>query len=119
MLFLLKRTPRQAAIGLLILTILGLGWRALRGEAATPFGLSSQSVLLGVAVFMSVLCCDGLLHGMLLLCWREKYLRRFHELARVFRGQSGVAIALGALMAGIGEELVFRGLGTELDYLLG
>jgi membrane protease YdiL (CAAX protease family) len=112
MLFLLKRSWQTALAGLIVLTALGLGLRALLPEP-TPLGLSAEQVLLGVAVFAAVLGSDALLHGLLLLLFGAAYRRRHRQLVEVFRGQGGAALLLGALMAGVGEELVFRGVGTE------
>jgi membrane protease YdiL (CAAX protease family) len=65
-----------------------------------------------------VLCSDALLHGGLFLAFGEPYLRRYRELAGTFRGQSVAAMLTGAAMAGLGEELVFRGLSRQLPLLL-
>jgi membrane protease YdiL (CAAX protease family) len=117
MLFLLKKRFITAAAGLTVLTAVGLSLRAwLPGVliALTPaaFGL-------GVLVFLAVLLSDGTIHGLLLLIWGKEYRRRHRALASLFRGQAFAAILLGALMAGIGEELVFRGVSLSPTYLFG
>ena len=118
MLFLLKRTVPTALGALLILTALGWALRWWRGDQATPLHFAPEPVLLGVAVGGGVLVSDALIHGALLLVFGDAYRKRHVELAAVFRGQTLAAIVCGALMAGIGEELVFRGPGTGLAYLL-
>lgn len=118
MLFLLKRTWRAALLALVLLSALGLGLRALLASGP-KFGFSVQAVVLGVAVVGGVLLSDVCLHGLFCLLFSDKYRRRHRELAAVFQGQQLSAILAGALMAGIGEELVFRGLGTSLPYLVG
>jgi membrane protease YdiL (CAAX protease family) len=118
MLFLLKRTALTALGALLILTALGLSLRQSRGDHTPPLHFTPGSVLLGVGVCGGVLVSDGLIHGTLLLLFGEAYRKRHVELAAVFRGQTLAAILCGALMAGVGEELVFRGAGTSLEYLL-
>ena len=60
-----------------------------------------------------------LLHGLFCLLFGAAYRRRHRELVEVFRGQSTAAILAGAAMAGLGEELVFRGLSTSPLYLAG
>src|SRR5262249_28948660 len=78
-----------------------------------PLDLSFETVRLGVLALGLVLCSDGLIHGTLLLLFGTRYRRLHGELATVFRGQTYVAMFAGALMAGVGEELVFRGLSTH------
>lgn len=116
MLFLLKRTWPGGLAGLAVLALLGLGLRRLVPDPP-PWQLSPRTAGLGLAVFALVLCSDGLLHGLLLLLGGARYRRLHRELAEVFRGQTTVALATGAAMAGLGEELVFRGLGSGLVYL--
>ncbi len=116
MLFLLKRRWQTALGGLVVLAALGLGLRAAAPEP-TPVGFSAEHVALGAAVFAGVLCSDATLHGLFLLVFGRPYRRRHRELAEVFRGQRFGAILAGALMAGVGEELVFRGVSTDPVYL--
>jgi membrane protease YdiL (CAAX protease family) len=118
MLFLLKRTWAGALGGLAVLAVVGLGLRFLLG-VGPPVQLSWRDFGLGVLVFAGLLGSDGLLHGLFCLFFGEKYRRRYRELAALFRGQSGAAILAGALLAGAGEELVFRGLSTAPAYLIG
>jgi membrane protease YdiL (CAAX protease family) len=118
MFFLLKRTVHTALGALLLLTALGWALRQPRGDHATPLLFTPWLVLLGIGVCGVVLVSDVLIHGTLLFVFGDAYRKRLVELAAVFRGQTLPAIVCGALMAGIGEELVFRGLGTSLEYLL-
>jgi membrane protease YdiL (CAAX protease family) len=119
MLFLLKRTVGGGLLGLAALVGLGLALRAWFCAEPTPLGLDAPHAALGVGVCAAVLGADGLLHGALRLVGGPAYLRGYRRLAGRFRGQSAAAILTGALMAGVGEELVFRGLGTGPVYLAG
>jgi membrane protease YdiL (CAAX protease family) len=116
MLFLLKRTWRGALAGLIGLAILGLAWRAI-WESGPAYAFSVANAALGIAVVAVVILSDVLLHGLLLALFRDGYRWRHRELVQVFQGQTWAAILAGAAMAGIGEELVFRGLGTGPVYL--
>jgi membrane protease YdiL (CAAX protease family) len=116
MLFLLKRRWQTALAGLAVLAALGLGLRGLLRDVP-PLGFSAEAVLLGAGVFAAVLASDVALHGLFCLGFGAAYRRRHRELAEVFRGQSLAAILAGSLMAGVGEELVFRGLGSGPVYL--
>jgi hypothetical protein len=116
MLFLLKRTVPGALLGLLALGLLGLGLRRLV-PGVPPLSFTPEALRTGLAVLGAVLVSDGVLHGTLILLFREGYLRRYRALAGVFRDQSGAAVLTGALMAGVGEELVFRGGGSGPAFL--
>ncbi len=117
MLFLLKRTWPPALLALVVLAGIALGLRQFL-PAVTPITLSLHDALLGVAVVAVVLVSDASLHGILGLLFGERYKQRHRELAAVFRGQSFAAIVAGAAMAGVGEELMFRGMSTDLTCLL-
>jgi membrane protease YdiL (CAAX protease family) len=84
-----------------------------------PIDPTPGAFLLGLAVVAGVLCSDSLIHGLCWLIFGELYLRHYRKLAGVFRGQTTAALLAGAGMAGLGEELVFRGLGTGPVYLVG
>jgi membrane protease YdiL (CAAX protease family) len=118
MLFLLKRTWPPALAALVALAALGIGVRMLRGSGP-ELGLSLRGLLLGVAVAIGVLASDVGLHGLCCLLFGESYRRPHRALAAIYRDQQLVAIAIGALLAGIGEELVFRGLSRSPYYLCG
>jgi membrane protease YdiL (CAAX protease family) len=117
MLFLLKRDVFTSLAALLVLAAAGIVLRFSRGDAATPLHVNPWLPLLGVVVVLCVLVSDGVIHGSLLVLFGDAYRQRHHELAALFRGQSLSAIVTGSLMASVGEELVFRGLGTDLVYL--
>jgi membrane protease YdiL (CAAX protease family) len=117
MLFLLKRTWPGGLAGLASLALLGLVLRHLL-PAVPPIDPSWQNVLLGVGVVGAVLMSDVTLHGLFCLLFGATYRHRHRELAEVFRGQSLAAILAGAAMAGLGEELVFRGLSADGRYLI-
>lgn len=112
MLFLLKRSWSTSLLGLAVLAGLGLILRQFV-PAPTPLNFSLTNLALGVLTVGAVLGSDGLIHLILLLAFREKYACRHRELVEVFRGQSIPAMFWGAVMAGLGEELVFRGLGMQ------
>ncbi|HEV3260312.1 MAG TPA: CPBP family glutamic-type intramembrane protease [Gemmataceae bacterium] len=118
MLFLLKRTWPGGLVGLAVLAALGFGLRALLADAPQPT-VSATAALLGIGLFGVVVTSDVLLHGTFCLTFGEPYKRRHRELAAVFRGQTTAAILAGAAMAGVGEELVFRGLSLSPYYLAG
>ncbi|HKI37137.1 MAG TPA: CPBP family glutamic-type intramembrane protease [Gemmataceae bacterium] len=117
MLFLLKRTWLGGLAGLAFFALLGLGLRHLLPEPP-PIDPSWRNCLLGVAVVGAVLFSDLSLHGLFCLAFGAAYRRRHRELAEVFRGQGLAAILAGAAMAGLGEELVFRGLSLGVCYLI-
>jgi membrane protease YdiL (CAAX protease family) len=112
MLFLLKRQWRTAAIGLVVLGSLGIGLRALFA-AGPDFGFSPRNLLLGLCLFVFIAASDGILHVLLLVLWGPSYRIRYHGLAGVFAGQTVAAMLVGAGMAGIGEELLFRGVSVQ------
>ncbi len=118
MLFLLKRTVPGSLLGLLVLATLGLLGRQVV-PAPVPLTFSSRLVLEGIVLWAIVIGSDGLIHGALWLLFGQAYLRRYHELAATFRRQTWAAMIGGGLMAGIGEELVFRGLSGNPAVLLG
>jgi membrane protease YdiL (CAAX protease family) len=118
MLFLLKRSASGALAGLVVLAAAAMFLRADLGVespklSATPRLIGESGLLFGV-----ILLSDGCIHGLLMLAFGAAYRQRYHELAKIFHGQRFVAMFAGALMAGVGEELVFRGLGTGLIYLV-
>jgi membrane protease YdiL (CAAX protease family) len=118
MLFLLKKTVPGALAALAVLAALGAGLRWL-----TPFDLPSlwpswRAVPIGLAVCGVMLASDALIHVALRRSFGGAYLRLFHELAGEFRGQGVAAMIAGAMMAGVGEELAFRGWSTSLSILL-
>ena len=117
MLFLLKRTVVGELCGLCILALIGFGLRHLL-EDVPPLGPSWPAAGLGLALFLAVLASDGILHLLFSSLLGELYRRRHHELVAVFRNQSFSAMLAGALMAGIGEESVFRGLSFQPPYLV-
>jgi membrane protease YdiL (CAAX protease family) len=116
MLFLLKRRWDTSLAALLVLTAVGLGLRGLAPNRP-PFDLSLHTIAIGIGVCTAVLASDVLLHGLLTMTFGERYLRRQRELMAVFRGQTLPAIFAGSLLAGVGEELVFRGLDSGPVYL--
>jgi len=117
MLFILKRHWTSALLGLAVLTLMGLIIRAF--QLGPPVELSPRAVWLGCVVVVVVLFSVAAIHGLLCVLWGVEYRRRHRELAQVFRGQSLAAILFGALMAGVGEELVFRGASLSPVYLFG
>jgi membrane protease YdiL (CAAX protease family) len=72
----------------------------------------------GLLVCAAVLVSDVTIHGLLMVVLGDWYLRRNRDLAGLFREQSLLAIFIGSLMAGIGEELLFRGLDPGLGFLI-
>jgi membrane protease YdiL (CAAX protease family) len=117
MLFLLKQHWTSAFLGLTVLSLIGLIGRAYQFGA--PVEVTAHAACLGLGVLVLVLVSDVAIHGLLCLLWGEEYRRRHREFAAIFRGQSLAAILIGALMAGVGEELVFRGISLSSAYLFG
>jgi membrane protease YdiL (CAAX protease family) len=118
MLFLLKRTWYCALGGLVALTLLGLLLR-LAAPNPLPLEMTLDDCAWGVVAVGYVLVSDVAIHGLLILWRRDEYRRLHRELAGLFRGQTFLAIVLGSLMAGAGEELVFRSLDPGPAYLFG
>ncbi len=112
MLFLLKRTVQGALAGLAALAALGWTLRAITGRGAL-FQASPAAAVLGAAACAIILASDALIHVLLGRAWGAPYRRRYRELAGLFRGQSPAAVLAGALMAGAGEEVLFRGITTR------
>jgi membrane protease YdiL (CAAX protease family) len=113
MFFLLKRNVRIGFAALLVLSVIGIGLRHFLGDRVPPLSLTTTAVMTGGAVCGIILLSDGLIHGSLSILWGDPYRRRYRDLAAIFREQTFAAIVTGSLMAGIGEELVFRGLSTS------
>jgi membrane protease YdiL (CAAX protease family) len=118
MLFLLKRTWQGSLAGLAVLLLLALGLRYGLG-GGTPLEATFQAVGLGLMVFAGVVGSDGLLHGFFGWVGGAFYRQRFQDLVGVFRQQSIGAMVAGSLMAGVGEEPLFRGVGTNPLVLAG
>jgi membrane protease YdiL (CAAX protease family) len=118
MLFLLKSTWLGGLLGLILLTLLGLAGNHLASNP-WPVELTFSDIGSGVVTVGLVLLSDGLIHGTLSLLFGERYRHKHRELAGLFRGQTFLAMVLGALMAGIGEELCFRSLDQGEVYLFG
>lgn len=117
MLFLIKRNVTASLILLLLLSGLALGLRQVLPDPPS-LTFSPDLLLKGVIVVGIVLVSDGLIHGLLWLLVGKPYRWRHHELAATFRDQTLLAILCGSLLAGVGEELIFRGLSSELAFLL-
>jgi hypothetical protein len=118
MFFLLKRTVAGGLAGLAVLLLLGLALRAVVPDVP-PVNLTASALLTGLAALAVVLVSDATIHLGLILLFGGSYRRRYRELAGVFRRQNFAAMLTGAAMAGLGEELVFRGCGTGPLYLFG
>jgi membrane protease YdiL (CAAX protease family) len=118
MLFLLKRTVPGSLLALLVLGLLGLGVRQVAPGPLPALAFTSEAACTGLIVVGVVLSSDGVMHGLLALIFRRRYLERYGELAGTFRTQSVAAMFTGALMAGVGEELFFRGASISLPILV-
>jgi len=112
MLFFLKRTWKGGLAGLAVLALLGFGLRSQLSNVPA-FKISPAHALLGFALFLAILASDVTVHLMLSKFFGAGYRRRHRELAAIFGGQTGTAMLTGALMAGVGEETVFRGLSAQ------
>jgi len=118
MLFILKKTAPLALAAVAALAALGVGLRWLTPPDLPSLRFTPVIALMGLAACGGVLVSDALIHGTLCRAFGERYRRLYHELAGEFRGQGVAAMIAGAAMAGIGEELVFRGWSTSLTILL-
>jgi membrane protease YdiL (CAAX protease family) len=118
MLFLLKRWISTSLIALAAMLVIALALRHHAGSVP-PFHATLPLVVIGFGMAASLIVIDGVIHSLASWMFGAAYRRRFHELSEVFRGQSYSAMVAGASMAGIGEELIFRGLGTSRWYLIG
>lgn len=118
MLFLVKRHWLSGLMTLLTFTALGLSLRALLPDVP-PLTVSGRTVAIGLGVFAMLACSDMLIHGLLLVLFGERYRQRYLALAHTFREQTLSALVMGALLAGVGEELIFRGLSLQPAYLAG
>jgi membrane protease YdiL (CAAX protease family) len=118
MLFLLKKTVPRALAALAVLAALGAGLRWLTPADLPSLRLTPEVAPMGLAACGVVLISDALIHVVLRGAFGEQYVRLYHELAGEFRGQGVAAMVVGAAMAGVGEELLFRGWSTSLTILL-
>jgi membrane protease YdiL (CAAX protease family) len=118
MLFLLKRTTAGALTGLLVLAGTGLLLRATLGVQSPALTVTPGIVAAGLLTCAVMLAGDACIHGTSILLWGAAYRRRHRELAELFRGQNLAALLAGSAMAGVGEEIVFRGLSSGPFYLV-
>lgn len=112
MLFLCKRSVSRSGLFLAAFLGLALALRWLLGTGP-PVAWSARALGAGLVVCGVVLLSDGMFHQCLGLTLGAAYRRRFLELAFIFRGQTTAAIFAGALLAGLGEEPLFRGISTN------
>jgi membrane protease YdiL (CAAX protease family) len=118
MLFLLKRKVRTSLLALLVLGLLGLALRQVAPGPLPELAFTPKAAWTGLVIVSVVLLSDGMVHGLLTLGFGRRYLLLYGELAWAFRRQRVAAMLTGALMAGVGEELFFRGATMSLPILL-
>ncbi len=108
MLFTIKN---RAGASLLLLAAFAVGAWAAREAFDLRWDLGIDRVRIAqIAIVVAAIgASDALLHGLLLLAFRERYLARYRALVEHFRPQRPREIAAGALLAGLGEEPIFRG----------
>ena len=108
MLFAVKN---RLAPTLLLMAALAAGSLLLRRALALhgDLGLSPMLPLWVAGALACLLASDGSLHGLLWLGLGRRYLERYGALAEYFRTQGPPQILAGGLLAGLGEELFFRG----------
>ena len=117
MLFHLKLYPLRALFACLILTLLALTVRHFL-PSPLPIRLTIHDVKIGALAVCVVILSDGLFHGLFWLTIGDWYRERHREFCETFRGQSLLAMLAGSLMAGVGEELIFRSLSLEWGFLI-
>src|SRR5262249_50348909 len=111
-----KRTWRDALAGFVLLTLLGLGLRYLVPHPL-PLEFTWDDLANGMITFAVVLVSDGLIYGLFLLLAAGGYWPRHSDREVLSGGDGPLAILLGSLMAGVGEELCFRSLDGGAGYL--
>jgi membrane protease YdiL (CAAX protease family) len=102
-----KTTPR----GLLALLLLAAAAQALSAASDVRLALRPTPAALGmgVAAWLAILVSDGVIHAVL-SCWGgTAYRRAGVEFREYFRGMTPVACVTGGLVAGLGEEPLYRG----------
>jgi membrane protease YdiL (CAAX protease family) len=111
MLFAVKRHLPPALLAALLLTVISfVAMRLL--ELSWSLAWSSNSwLLIGLGLLLIVLS-DAIVHGLLWLMWRGRYLSGYAQLVGYFSPQTVVALAGGALLAAA-EELFMRGVVLE------
>ena len=117
MLFLVKRSSIASLVLLGAFASIALLIRS-QFSVGPSLGASWENVGKGVIVVSLVIVSDGVIYGLLWLFCGKWYLTRHQDLMATVRDQSILAILCGSLLAGIGEELVFRGLSQRLEVLL-
>jgi membrane protease YdiL (CAAX protease family) len=112
MLFLLKRTWQGGLAATLIL--IALAW-PLRGllTGAPAWEINPAAVRQALIAFAVILASDALLHLTYSITLGQRYWHRYFELAHLFHRQKLSAMLAGSLMAGLGEESLFRGLSSN------
>jgi membrane protease YdiL (CAAX protease family) len=117
MLFLLKRRLTSALAATALLSGVGFCIRATFG-GGPDFNITFSNALLGSCLFVVMLLSDGMLYALFSFGCGQSYRDRHRELASLFAGQKIGTMLGGALMAGLGEELIFRGLASGPLYLV-
>jgi membrane protease YdiL (CAAX protease family) len=118
MLFLLKRRWQTSLAALFVLATVGLSLRHGLGEGPA-FDVTLVNTVLALAALEVLLLSDALIYISLRLLFRDTFQGRYLELAHIFQGQTWSALVPGACLAGVGEELIFRGVSIRPVYLVG
>jgi membrane protease YdiL (CAAX protease family) len=116
MLFLLKRRWPTSLTALVFLT--GSGWvLRLLWANEPPVAISWETTGIGFGVFGGILASDAIVYALLSQAFGQSFRKRFEEFASLFKEQTLPAIITAALLAGLGEELFFRGIGADPVFL--
>ncbi len=118
MLFLLKRRWQSSLAALFVLASVGISLRYGLGEGP-PLGITLGNTGWGLAALAVILISDGLIYLSLRLIFGDAFQHRYLELARIFQGQTWSSMIAGAFLAGVGEELIFRGVSLRPIFLVG
>lgn len=108
MLFWAKQTPRR---GLAALLFLAAAAYSLRTPSNHPLAIHPRlpDLALGIAIWLAVLTSDLVLHALLSGFGGTRYRAVSVEFRAYVAGMSPAACVVGGLVAGLGEEPLFRG----------
>lgn len=93
-----------AGVSLALRHFLDYSWN-LRWDESTVFQIFASLAVIGAS--------DAILHGGFCLAFKDRYLASYRAIVTYFRMQGRREIAAAGLLAGFGEEMLFRGVVLE------